>query len=422
MKYSMKRIGAVVSGLALAFACLAGAAGLAGCSGNSGQTGGDQAADTSGDASGTVQAIEAEDGQDGQAADAAPNNPPELEGLTFESSMDPQYATQFNVYYYSDGFKVLDVANDAQYLVVPEGAQAPANLPQGMVVLQQPLSNVYVAATAAPALIDAIGGLDAVSMSGTDADGWSVDAMREAIKAGTITYVGKYSAPDYETLVDKGCDMALESTMILHSPDVKEALEKLGIPVMVEHSSYEADPMGRVEWARFYGALLNREAEAEAFFAEQAKLVEDLGSFENTGKTVAFFSVNSNGQVVVRRPGDFITRSIDIAGGVYPFAYLDDSGKLSTMKISMEEFYATAVDADYLVYNGTIEAPLTSIDDLLDKNQTFAEYKAVKEGHVYTTDKDMYQETDKLAELINDFHILVTDGDPASLVFLKNVE
>ena len=391
--------------------------GFAGCSG------GGQSSSQSGGSSQTSEAVEEGAEQDAAAqSQTAPSNPPAIDGLTYESSMDPQYATQFNVYYYNDGYKVLDIANDAQYLVVPEGAQVPANLPQGMVVLQQPLDGIYLAATASASLIDAIGGLDAVTMSGTDAKDWSVDGMREAMEAGKIAFVGKYSAPDYETLVNKGCDMALESTMILHSPDVKEALEKLGIPVLIEHSSYESDPMGRVEWARFYGALLNREAEAEAFFADQVKLVDELDNFENTGKTVAFFSVNSNGQVVVRRPGDFITKSIEMAGGVYPFAYLDDSGKLSTMKISMEEFYATAADADYLVYNGTIEAPLKSIKDLLDKNQTFSEYKAVKDGHVYTTDKDMYQETDKLAELIGDFHTLVTDGDASSLVFLKKVE
>ena len=357
----------------------------------------------------------------GSSSESQPQAP-QIEGLTYESSMDLKYATQFAVHYYQDGYKVLETANDTQYLVVPEGAQAPSALPEGMVVLQQPLDNIYLAATATASLFDAIGGLDAVTMTGTKVDDWSVDAMREAMDAGKITFVGKYSAPDYETMVDKGCDLALESTMILHSPDVKEALEKLGIPVLIELSSYEADPMGRVEWARFFGALLNREAEADAFFAEQEKIIEDMGVFESTGKTVAFFSVNSNGQVVVRRPGDFITKSIEMAGGEYPFSYLDDSGKLSTMKISMEEFYATAVDADYLVYNGTIEAPLSSLNDLLDKNQTFSEYKAVKEGHLYTTDKDMYQATDKLAELIGDFHILVTDGDDSGMTFLKKVE
>ena len=36
-------------------------------------------------------------------------------------------------------------------------------------------------------------------------------------------------------------------------------------------------------------------------------------------------------------------------------------------------------------------------DDLLAKDSMFADYKAVKEGNVWTTEKSMYQATDKIA-------------------------
>ena len=35
--------------------------------------------------------------------------------------------------------------------------------------------------------------------------------------------------------------------------------------------------------------------------------------------------------------------------------------------ITMEEFYNTASDADYLIYNSSIDASVKSIDDLLAK-------------------------------------------------------
>ena len=347
--------------------------------------------------------------------------PPTIDGLTFERAMDLTYADKFAVFYYNDGFKVLRVTNDVDYLIIPEGAQAPAKLPKGMVKLQQPLDSIYLCATATASLFNAIDSLDAVKFTGTDAKGWSIESMRDAVDAGTIKYAGKYSAPDYETLVSSGCDMALESTMILHAPEVKEAIEKLDIPVFIEHSSAESEPMGRVEWAKAFGALLNKEDVAEKYFDEQVKVIGEMADFKPTGKTVAFFSVNSTGQVVVRRPGDYISKSIEIAGGSYAFPNLDDSGSLSTLKMSMEEFYKTAVKVDYLVYNGTIETPLSSINDLIQLDATFADYKAVKEGNVYTCDKDMYQATDKIASMIHDFHILVSGGDEQGLVFLTKV-
>ena len=71
-----------------------------------------------------------------------------------------------------------------------------------------------------------------------------------------MLYVGKYSAPDYETILSQGCNLAIESTMIYHSPEIQEKLETLGIPVLVERSSYESHPLGRMEWMKLYGCLL----------------------------------------------------------------------------------------------------------------------------------------------------------------------
>ena len=60
--------------------------------------------------------------------------------------------------------------------------------------------------------------------------------------------------------------LAVESTMILHSPKVQEMIEDLDIPVFVDYSSYESHPLGRTEWIKVYGAMLNKEKEAEAIF------------------------------------------------------------------------------------------------------------------------------------------------------------
>ena len=45
----------------------------------------------------------------------------DIPGLTFEKAMDLTYAKEFDVYYYKDGYKLIDVHEDRQYLLVPEG-------------------------------------------------------------------------------------------------------------------------------------------------------------------------------------------------------------------------------------------------------------------------------------------------------------
>ena len=96
-------------------------------------------------------------------------------------------------------------------------------------------------------LFCALDGLDHISLSGTDADGWYIEEAKKALEDGSISFAGKYSAPDYELILSKNCGLAVESTMIYHMPEVKEKLEQFGIPVLVEHSSYEPHPLGRIQ-------------------------------------------------------------------------------------------------------------------------------------------------------------------------------
>ena len=357
-----------------------------------------------------------------EATNADLSEAPEIPGLTAESVLPLSYATCFNVFYYSDGFKLIDVPSSAQYLLIPEGKEAPEGLDKKIIQIQEPIDSIYLAATSAMALFGAIDSIDKVTMSGTTEGGWYIDAPLKALEEGTMVYAGKYSEPDYETMIAKDCDLAIESTMILHTPEVQEMIEDIGIPVFIDRSAYEIRPLGRTEWVKLYGVMMNKDDEANAFFAEQQKIIDALEDYPNTGKTVAYFSVNTDGSIVVRTNNDYIPSMIDLAGGVYAFDGMFPGITSSTSAISMEQFYATALDADFFIYNATIEEALGSIDDLVAKDQVFADFKAVEEGNVWQVDKTAYQSTDKLANLILDFNIMISDGDKSKLTFLSKLD
>lgn len=336
----------------------------------------------------------------------------EIPGLTYDHSMELEYATQFAVDYYQDDYEVITIAQEGAYLVVPEGKEAPEGLDKEIKVLQQPLDHIYLVATSSMDLFRAIDGIENITLSGTDANGWYIEEAKEAMKNGNIQYAGKYSAPDYELILANGCDLAIESTMIYHSPDVREKLEEFGIPVLVEHSSYESDPLGRMEWLKLYAVLLDKEEEADAYFQSQTDMLTDVLGAENTEKTIAFFSINSNGYVTVRKTGDYISKMIELAGGRYIFQNLGNDNALSTMNMQMEDFYAGACDADYIIYNSAIESELHSLDELLEKSSLLADFKAVKEGNVWCTEKSLFQETTGIATMISDMHTMLTSDDP----------
>ena len=344
--------------------------------------------------------------------------------LTVESSYPLQYAKQFTVDECTGGYELITIA-DSQYLVVPQGAAVPEDLPQGTTVLQQPIENIYLVSTSAMDPIISLGALDSIALSGTKADGWYLPEAKAAMQAGQIAYAGKYSAPDYETILASGCGLAIENTMIYHTPEVKEQLEKFGIPVLVERSSYETDPLARMEWVKLYGILLGKQQEAEQLFDTQVQRVAPLENQQPTGKTVAFFSITSNNLVTVRKGRAYVARMIEMAGGSYVFADLTDNGNnLATINLSLEDFYAGAKDADVLLYNSTIEGSIASTEQLVEKCPLLAQFKAVQNGNVWCTAQSLFQQSMELPDLILDMNRVFTKGTPADseLTFLTHVE
>jgi len=357
--------------------------------------------------------------------------PEEETGLVYEGSMELQYAENFTVDYYEGGYTLLTTTMDgAQFLLVPEGGEIPdggeisdiGTADRGIVILQRPVEDIYLVASSAMDMFSGLDGLDAIAFSGQKEDGWYIEAAREAMEKGDILYAGKYDEPDYETIVSGNCALAIENMMISHSPEVVEKLEDFGIPVMIEYSSYEPHPLGRVEWIRFYGALLGKEEEAERIFAEQTAVLESVSADERTDKTVAFFFVTSNGLIQVRQSSDYVPKMIELAGGNYVFEDLGGSGtKRSTMNLQVEEFYAGAKDADFLIYNSSIDGGVSDLEELLGKCGPLADFKAVQEGNVWCTTNDMYQQSLSIGHLIEDIHAML-QGEEGDMHYLFHLE
>lgn len=347
--------------------------------------------------------------------------------LTFDHSEELTYAQKFSIDDYEGDYHLVTVTDGSRYLLVPEGKEVPDDLASDIVVIQEPVQNIYLAASAAMDMFVSLDALDSIRFSSLKADGWYIDQAKEAMENGDILYAGKYSAPDYEQIVQGNCGLAIENTMILHTPEVKEQLEKFGIHVLVDYSSYEPEPLGRTEWVKLYGLLTGHEKEAEdAFNKEQAAMEEVQNSVAASGdketKTVAFFYITSNGQANVRKSADYLPKMIEMAGGQYIFKDLgDEEEATSTMSMQMEEFYAGAKDADYIIYNSTIEGELDSVDDLLAKSPLFEKFRAVQEGHVYCTSKNLYQSTMELGTITSDIHRMLV-GDDEDLTYLYQLK
>lgn len=343
--------------------------------------------------------------------------------LTYSHSMELTYAKEFSVDYYEEGCSLITISDGSRYLVIPEGMDVPSELEEGIVLLKQPIENIYLVASAVMDMFVSLDALDSIRFSALKPEGWYVEAAKNAMEAGDILYAGKYSAPDYEQIISENCGLAIENTMIYHTPEVKEQLESFQIPVLVDYSSYELEPLGRTEWVKLYGLLAGKEEAAEEAFASELKAFASIKEAEKSGKTVAFFYITTNGEANVRKSSDYLPRMIEMAGGSYIFDHLGDKedNASSTVTMQMEEFYASAKEADYIIYNSTIDGELSSVDELIGKSSLLENFKAVQDGNVFCTTKNLYQSSMELGTIISDIHKMLA-GEEDSLTYIYKLE
>lgn len=351
-----------------------------------------------------------------------PDAAAEIDGLTFKERVELTYADQFAIDRYEGGYSMISVVSGEKYLVVPENVEVPEGLDKNVKILRRPAENIYLVASSAMSFFDALGQVGAVQYSGTVTEDWYIDSAREAMERGDILYAGSYREPDYELLLTGGCELSVQSTMIDHSPEVKEKLEELGITVFVDYSSYETHPLGRSEWIKVYGELLGEEEKAEQLMEAETRRLKELETFDGQKKSVVFFYITSSGQIYTQKSGNYVSNMIELAGGENLFSDLGDDKATTAIAVEPELFYARAKDADILIYNTTIGGAPATMEEFVAKNAILADFKAVQEGNVWCAKKNLYQETMKLGAVIADFNTVIAGKDDQELQFLYKPE
>ena len=396
-------------------ACVA-ALGLVGCSGA------DDGEVANGEATSAAQ-TSGSDGDNPASAERPSWSNPEVGGnLVHTGSLDLAWATGFTVDLYEGDRALACIADGTRYLFVPAG-DAPQGIAEDVTVLERPLSNIYLASSSTLCLFAALGAVDCVSHVSVTQETCTVEAFTQAIASGDIVYGGKYSAPDYEAFLNGGCRLAVENTMIYHTPEVREKLMQLGVPVIVEQSSLESAPLGRLEWIMLWGAMFDKVSAAQEVLDRQAQLIADVEArvaAQPLDCTVAFFYINANGAAVVRKPGDYVAKMIAMAGGTYAFAQLGstDENRSSSTTLEMEAFYAQAKDADIIIYNSTGAGRLKGLDELVALNPLLADFKAVKNRRAWCCEQNVYQQMTATGEVVVDLHEAIADTERDELTFL----
>ena len=307
------------------------------------------------------------------------------------------YATGFKVEYLENGCKIVTDGAGRRLLLLLRGQVIPAGHEYNNVV-EIPVKRIVTRWTTIPPLLKALGVMDSIAGVTTRKEEWHINEIKRGMEAGKIKYLGKSRATDYERLraIDPDVFFAGEWENV-------EKLNELQIPFAVVTEYLEKDPLGRLEWIKFFAAFYDRETEAKEFFDSAVQKVKELSLKVSKVKTrprVLWGFISGRGIVYVPRADTYVARMILMAGGHYMFMNIRQTGSAS---ITLEQFYARGKDADIYMSPGTLpQYGITSIKKLVTVYPMLRDFRSIKRGNVWCFQPWYWESIDKTDEIIED--------------------
>lgn len=175
------------------------------------------------------------------------------------------------------------------------------------------------------------------------------DAIRAGVRAGDIAQIGYnwHAPPNLDVLLQLEPDVFMMRLSDLAQAPVLTRARNLGLTVLPTFAEEEPDYLGRAEWIRFYGMMLDKEEEAEQLFASIEASVAELKN-RVVGRTpVPTLWAYPNGAdrwvATVRGAEAAYLRD---AGGLNLMAQAEDPDRYSAETVSTEAIlpYADAAD------------------------------------------------------------------------------
>jgi len=298
------------------------------------------------------------------------------------------FAHGFRIDYY-DGYREVSIVNrmagktdTLRYLLVDSGVAAPTNRP-GIPVITTPVRQFVVQSSVHVALADFAGVADRISGLGSF-QYINSPIVREGIRAGKVKETGVDSRINSELVISMHPGVLIAMT----NPDAAfgqyKPLMDAGIPVMPDAEWLETTPLGRAEWVKLIGALVDREDSVAKKFDSVVRAYERLAAIGSAAKEKPTVIVNMpfKGTWYLPAGGNYQTQLLRDAGAAYPWA---DTKGTNSLSLTFEAVAPVALKADYWLNIGYVD----SKNDILARDPRYSGFHAFQTGALYNYNKQV---------------------------------
>jgi iron complex transport system substrate-binding protein len=260
-----------------------------------------------------------------------------------------KYAHGFRIDYY-DHYRDVSILNRAggrtdtlHYLLVEKGTAPPADRP-GLPVIITPVNSLAVLSSAHIALADFAGVADRITGLGS-LQYVNSPIIRAGIRSGKVKQIGIDRNLNNELLIAMHPGLLIT----MSNPDASfgqfKTLTDAGIPVLPDADWLETTPLGRAEWVKLVGALVDKEDVVDRKFdsVEKAYLrLAALGASEKNKPSV-ILEMPFKGTWYMPAGDSYVAQFLRDAGADYPWSDTKGTGSLP---LNFEAVVPIALKAD----------------------------------------------------------------------------
>jgi len=207
----------------------------------------------------------------------------------------------------------------------------------------------------------------------------SSEKTRALIDKGSVKELGKEFSMNTEILFDLNPDVVIGFSMT-KTNKTYNLIEQHGIPVIINGDWLEETPLGRAEWIKFFGALFDKEQEADSIF----KRIEHdylsamkVAKQANKQSTILSGAIMRNDVWSLPAGESFVAQFLEDANLNY--LWKDTEGK-GSLNLSFESVFDKAQNADYWIAPGYF----SSKKQMLEANKHYADFTSFQNNRIYT--------------------------------------
>jgi cobalamin transport system substrate-binding protein len=297
-----------------------------------------------------------------------------LQETAIGTNISLKYAKGFSVTNF-DAYKVIKIKNPwpnakESYKYILSNEKDNGDIPS-------PIQKIVVTSTTHIPALELLGVEQTlVGFPGTDYV--SSDKTRQRIDTGFVRELGKNEGINTEVLLELKPDLVIGFGVDGVSKTF-ETIQKANIPVIYNGDWIEASALAKAEWIKFFGALYNKEKQADSIFNTIERNYLEAKKIATSAKSKPTVLSGALHKDVWYLPNGTSTEAQFLKDANVTYLWSETYGK-GSLALSFEAVFEKAKDADIWLS----PSYYTSMEALEKANQHYTQFKAFQDHKVYS--------------------------------------